>query len=436
MSESLLPERPVQFSPSLAAVIGVEEAILLQHIQICAELSPSDVNELTPTLKNKSYQWTKTNVAKVAQQLPFWQPSAIRRLLNNLQDLGMIALSENPNSADAVFYCAVTQQTSQQTSQQASQHQAQHSRLQNTANSQQPLSSFGNLTGNTAENTFANAAGNIRENTTFGAQKISPHWRPDTATLGHLENLGVPAQFCQASIDEFILYWRERNEASHAWGSKFSQHVARRWQSEKQLVADRERRAAQQLQKQQQLQTSSTAIQQQWEPSIDAIEILERMGIHKNFVVDAIPEFVLYWQERGESQATWNSKFVAHTKRQWARFTNTLKHDTEPRQISEQWAPDEEVYEVLALANIEQDFAAQLIPEFVMYWRDRKELHHSWNTKFLQYVKYQWSRQHRTKSATATNQSSQYENNRQSTRPRKTRDRSLAEDLFDRSWAN
>ena len=433
MSESLLPERPVQFSPSLAAVIGVEEAILLQHIQICAELSPSDLKELTPTLKNKNYRWTKTSVAKIAQQLPFWQPSAIRRLLNNLQDLGMVALSENPNSADAVFYCAVTQHTSQhtsqQTSRQVSQHQAQNSRLQNsrlqkTTNSQQSVNSFENLTGS------------IGENATLGAQKISPHWRPDTATLGHLENLGVPAQFCQASIDEFILYWRERNEASHAWGSKFSQHVARRWQSEQQLIADRERRSAQQLQKQQQLQTSSTAIHQQWEPSIDAIEILERMGIHKNFVVDAIPEFVLYWQERGESQATWNSKFVAHTKRQWARFTNTLKHDTEPRQISEQWAPDEEVFEVLALANIEQDFAEKLIPEFVMYWRDRKELHHSWNTKFLQYIKYQWSRQHRTKNPTATNQSNHYENDRQSARPRKTRDRSLAEDLFDRSWAN
>ena len=62
-----------------------------------------------------------------------------------------------------------------------------------------------------------------------------------------------------------------------------------------------------------------------WSPSEDALEILLRMGIHQNFIDDAIPEFVLYWQERGEAQATWNSKFVAHIKRQWARYTHTLK---------------------------------------------------------------------------------------------------------------
>ena len=47
---------------------------------------------------------------------------------------------------------------------------------------------------------------------------------------------------------------------------------------------------------------------------------------------------------------------------------------------------------MLAIANIELQFARDLIPEFVLYWRDKNELHHSWNTKFLQHVKYRWVR--------------------------------------------
>ena len=33
MADSLIPERPLVFSPTLAASIGLEQAILLQHLQ-------------------------------------------------------------------------------------------------------------------------------------------------------------------------------------------------------------------------------------------------------------------------------------------------------------------------------------------------------------------------------------------------------------------
>ncbi len=396
MSEPLLPERHVQFSPSLATVIGVEEAILLQHILTLGELSPCDKSGLPRQLKSKTYAWIQTSLQGLSLQLPFWQASAVRRILQNLNDLGMVSLSIVPQSAEQAFFCAVMQNQLS-------------SREEPAVESPQKA---------------------------LGAHKISARWQPDTATLAHLDNLGVPREFSQQAIGEFILYWSERNEVSHAWGSKFAQHVARRWQSEQQLLADRKRREKEKQDRQTRSEQSTLAMQDGWQPNIDAVEILERMGIHKNFIVDAIPEFVLYWQERGEPQATWNSKFVAHTKRQWARFTNALRHDTEPRPISDQWRPDEEVFEVLSLANIQRDFAESLIPEFVMYWRDRGELHHSWNTKFLQYVKYQWSRQYRENHSTYSVNANSNDNNRPTSRPRKTRDRSLAEDLFDRSWAN
>jgi hypothetical protein len=103
---------------------------------------------------------------------------------------------------------------------------------------------------------------------------------------------------------------------------------------------------------------------------------------------------VLYWQERGDTTTTWNTKFIQHVKRQWARFTSTLQHDTEPKRIPADWQPSDDVFDILKLAMIDADFARRLVPEFVLYWKESNQLYSSWNTKFLQHVKYCWANQH------------------------------------------
>ena len=107
-----------------------------------------------------------------------------------------------------------------------------------------------------------------------------------------------------------------------------------------------------------------------------------------------MPEFILYWRERGEASSSWNSKFVAHIRRQWAIFTKTLELDYEPREIAANWQPSEDVYDILRLANIDLEFARQQVAEFVLFWRDTREIKRSWNTKFLQHAKYKWATRH------------------------------------------
>jgi hypothetical protein len=339
MTESLIPERPVIVSPSLAASIGLEEAILLQHLESVLALGMGETRD--------GYHWTTTQLSTLTQQLPFWTTAALRRILNNLVDLGMVLVKTMPKDENQTLELTINQQVRYQ--------------RHNQPSSQATPSA------------------------SLGAQRISANWRPDRAILDQLNQQGIDLKFVEANIDEFVFYWRERNEASHAWSSKFLQHVSRRWQTHQHHLQE----AAVKLVTPPKHQTP---IAKQWQPSPDAVEILERMGINRNFIDDAVAEFILYWQERKEAQSTWNSKFVNHVKRQWARFTHTLKHDTEPRPITEQWKPDHEVFDVLTIANIDSQFARNLIPEFVLFWRDKNELHHSWNTKFLQHVKYRWAR--------------------------------------------
>ncbi len=89
----------------------------------------------------------------------------------------------------------------------------------------------------------------------------------------------------------------------------------------------------------------------------DAFSILEHAGINHSFIEDAVPEFVLYWRETGLKTSTWNTKFIAHVRRQWAKFEVALEHDTTPKLLPEDYQPSEEVFEVLEMANIDPQFA-------------------------------------------------------------------------------
>jgi len=170
----------------------------------------------------------------------------------------------------------------------------------------------------------------------------------------------------------------------------------------------------------------------QWQPSQDAMDILCKQGaININFIEDAIPEFILYWRGTGEASSTWDSKFVQHVRRQWQFFNGMMNQDKSPQIITGSWQPNESVYDVLRMANIERDFAERLIPEFVLYWQENGSAQCSWSTKFLQYVKRQWAR-HSQPQTTGNN----YGKQQGSDSAGRIRDRSIIDALSDRSWAS
>lgn len=129
---------------------------------------------------------------------------------------------------------------------------------------------------------------------------ITSEWRPGDAVYQHLAQLNIPRDFIEDQIAEFVLYWQERGQQNHSWGSKFAKHVMhefRLWEIKK---------AKQQAVK------PLTAITADWRPSNKAVDFLLKSGIARSFVDECIVSFVMYWMERGEIGNTWNSKFVQH----------------------------------------------------------------------------------------------------------------------------
>ena len=377
---SFVPEKSINFSPTLAATIGLQEAILLQLLQECISH-----NE---TSSEHGLRWVTIREEKLLELAPFWQPEDITRHTHSLQAKGILLLKQEKFAQKKSYKCAFNEHDQNtEVSELVSPESHKQSTIYNLTLSQQ--------SGKTMKN----------------------DWRPGADCLRQLYQLGVSHEFALQQIPQFIAYWRERNVAKHSWESKYIKEVWREWQKTQSTNEQRRK---------------EVMLTHDWKPSSDAIEILERNGeINGNFIEDAIPEFILYWRDRGDVSSTWDSKFVQHVRRQWNFYSGMTNEETMPQPISESWQPRESVYDVLKMANIERQFAEQLLPQFIIYWLENGASQSSWSTKFLQFVKGEWAR---TKQTQIT-ESSHGEHLERNPKDR-IRDRNIIEALSDRSWAS
>jgi DnaT DNA-binding domain len=370
---SLIPERQLLFSPLLAATIGLEEAILLQYLQPLFE-------HHNPQIRN-DHAWLSIERAFLLRALPFWSAEDLHRISRSLAEKGVLLLDSPPlHTAEQLVFA-----------------------MNEPASTTAPATPMPSPVMPTKRS----------------AGLLPLHWSPSEDLLQLMSmNHTIPRQFALDQLEDFIFYWRERGETSHAWENKFRQHVIAIWRRHQQHQAEAFR------------VPQPTTLDNNWRPSADAMEIMERGEIARDFIEEAIPEFILYWRERGTNIKELNSKFIQHIRIQWAKYTSSLEHSTEPKRIAEQWQPSEDVFDILRLSHIDTEFARSVLPEFIVYWRDSNQAHTSWNSKFIQHVKHHWAKRHQIEQAGHSHAGQQGINT-----TGRTRDRSLQQDLTDTSWA-
>lgn len=153
-----------------------------------------------------------------------------------------------------------------------------------------------------------------------------------------------------------------------------------------------------------------------WQPSDVTLQLLEQNGINREFAMAQVLEFRIYWSERGIRHHAWNSKFLKHVVHEWRRHEVQVAQGQSMHVMHNTWVPRQRAFDILARNGISAQFAKEQLPEFVLYWMDRGDISNTWNTRFIQHVRYRW--QIRQQVATPTHRNS------------------LAQDLTDRSWAN
>jgi len=365
------PNHLMAFSTEQAKKFGLEEAVmlaLLEQATLVRGMRGRDGN-----------LWCKLEQARLEQITPFWNLIDIQRLLQSLNQQGAIVVNSAPitTSGEVVYRLNGNQQVS--------------------APAPQPIA----------------AQAPPQQNRPFqAAAPMAPNWQPSEDDIRTLTQYGISREFAFSQLPEFVNYWRQRGTAHNTWGSKFAAQVRRKWRDHQQQQAKEKR---------------TQPIDAQWQPSEEALDILINKGaIPSVFVTDCIPEFKLYWRERGQPSDAWDSKFLSHVKRQWDIYCQKLKDDSTPKPIPANWQPDRDAFDILRLANINEQFAHSLVAEFVLYWKESNQLHSSWNSKYIQHVKHAWAKRLDTSNTVGDANG----------RAKNTRDTSTSELVQDRSWAN
>ena len=161
-----------------------------------------------------------------------------------------------------------------------------------------------------------------------GDRQIDGNWRPSQQIVDELgsEAVGASENFIENCIAEFICYWVDENPRAGNWNSKFLLHVKKQWRIMRQSVNE----------------TDPQPIAQNWQPSETVLGILTQMsGVSVDFIQNSVPEFVLYWSDRGAARHSWNSCFLNHVKRQWLRSRlpadSQLQQDFVDRHTNTDW---------------------------------------------------------------------------------------------------
>ena len=250
-----------------------------------------------------------------------------------------------------------------------------------------------------------------------GAQPVPNQWQPPEAVLQLLQlNHGIDRQFALAELQQFTA-----TGAGPETDNRYRQHVLSAWRRSQQHAAFEIK--------------TPPPFDQHWAPSQDALDIMAASGVDAEFIDSVRPEFILYWRERGGPPREVNSKFIGWVRQRWVRFQAGLGHSAEPQPMAADWQPSEQVYEVLSLSGIDRSYAQERLGEFRVFWCDSGDVQTSWNSKFLQHVKHQW----RWEQGQSTRQDTHHGREQGRGQPggeSRTRDRSLADDLSDTSWAN
>ncbi|WP_369984175.1 DnaT-like ssDNA-binding domain-containing protein [Thalassolituus sp.] len=346
----LISDHAISLSATLAATIGLEEAILLSVLNDAARL--------------QTQPQARLNSDTLRRQVPFWNDDTITRVLSSLIDKGLLQIHGPAftQAAGIVF-------------------------------------SFANAPAQTVQ-TPRHAPAKDTRSVPARPAPMPEQWQPSEEAVQRLEQHGIPRAFSFSQLDAFVLQGQEQGSNRNDWNTRFFRFIKNQWVYA-QNDAGRFRRQ-QERTGFQPSQEEALPITADWQPSSDALQILQRASIDPQFIQDAVPEFVLYWQERGDVFKTWNSKFIQHVRQQWARFTAAVEHSPMPTRIESNWQPAEDCYDILGMGHIPREFATALVGEFVLYWRDSNQVHNSWNSRFLQYVKQQWAKRHAASSAVST----------------------------------
>ena len=216
---------------------------------------------------------------------------------------------------------------------------------------------------------------NIKLNSKFKIYSDEQKLKISNDVLSQAKSLGMSEEFIHFQSNLFIASNKNFSESEFKTNFRLLKYLIKAWRQEK---------------KKQKTEAEKVLIEKDWAPTQDVMSVLESADMDSDFIKKCIPEFIIYWTEKEFISNEWNSIFISHVRRQWARYKNIVEDNVTPKKMTHDWMPDQNCFDVLKLARIDEKFARNQLPEFKIYWLDSNQVMASWNSKFIQHVKYKW----------------------------------------------
>lgn len=226
------PEQPLLVSPALAHQYGVEGALLLGIIEQSHQLCHRDDFELS--------------MRAIEQRCPFWTRAKIETLLNALQLADCFDLSVKGDVVRIVLGHRLSDIVKPSIESETPLYRSVEMPNETlVSNQQQPRStkpqapSFGGgwrRSPNELEEIFEAAE---RKKRLLVRMDVS--WRPDEVFYEQLKQQGIKAEFANSCLDEFTLYFLDKQESQSIWNQKMLAWVKRAWRDKESRSARQDR---------------------------------------------------------------------------------------------------------------------------------------------------------------------------------------------------
>jgi len=130
-----------------------------------------------------------------------------------------------------------------------------------------------------------------------------------------------------------------------------------------------------------------TPIPEGWEPETVTIQRLAQLMIPAEFCADLVPEFRLYWMERGTVRYEWDTTFIRFIQKAWlAKSGQRL-----PVPIPTGWQPSKHDIAALSAMSVPEPFWQAKLLHFRLYWTETGKPRDDWGQEFVRWTSKQWN---------------------------------------------
>ena len=123
-----------------------------------------------------------------------------------------------------------------------------------------------------------------------------------------------------------------------------------------------------------------SSMENSWQPEKELLDQIHEYGIPEEFTYSQVDDFKHLNQEKEEKNKSWGVKFLRFVIKQWRQKEATDNQNKKRKPIETNWKPDDEARDILVRSGVDNSFIDKEIPEFVLYWSERKEESDIWNS--------------------------------------------------------